>query len=300
MATAKPNKRKRKRKRKPLPRKSQRGTVRKISPSQLRKQLEKQKFQRKLVRQEKQAFKAKASFRVRKADKGKIIFIGTKGERDATRKGRKGYLIYVTKSGKKQLLKQKTRREPYKASTITDLNIPLKKKLRIAQKQFFKSRLVKTQSGREVVKAKGSFDITGAWDFSDSVVTKLAKPLRKALEAQRSRRSFLIRAMVLIELEYGSEKTYEINVPIDRSDNVAIKLAGVENFIRYKFYAYMARELAFDGYVTSGSSNHVARLKQNQGEERQNWTQDDGNKWRGNESQVVKIREIQWQILQAQ
>lgn len=271
----------------------------KLSRAAIRAILSSQKQARLLKRQEQRARAAVKSFRVTKADKGNLVFIGVKGQRNPQYKGRKGYLVHVTKTGKKRLVKQSKQALPFLPRKITDITVPFKKQFRQAQRQFSLSRLQKTASGKTIVRGSGKVATAGAWDFSDKTVAKIAKSLKKTIESQRSHRSFLVQAMVRVKRADGTETVYEVNVPIDKADHVAIRLAGLENFVRQKFYAYMARELAYDGLVSSGSANHVARLKDNQGLDKADWTQDDGQKWRGNESEVVHIVEIQWQILQA-
>lgn len=269
-----------------------------LSGKSIAAKLSKQKLAKVQQRQQFRAEKAKKGFRPTKAERGQFVFIGRNGKRNPTGKGRKGFLVYVTKSGKKQLIRAKGQKD-YRPRTISSYNIPFVKKFKTAEKDFMLARLEKTSEGSRVVRGRGKVSVSGAWDFSDKVISSIAGKVRKTIEGQRSRRSFLIRANVLVEKSDGSTKVYEVIVPIDRADNVAIKLAGVEAFIRQKFYAFMARELAYDGIVTSGSANHIRRLKQNQGLPQEEWTQRDGNKWRGNESEIVKIRQIEWEVLQS-
>lgn len=270
-----------------------------LTRKQIQALLQSQKLQRQLKRQETRAQAAKKAFRVRKSDRGQLVFIGVKGTRNPQDKGRKGYLIHVTKSGKKRLIKQGNQKFPFLPRKLTDVVVPFKKSFRQAQKKFQLAQLEKTAAGKVVDRGSGKVDISGAWDFSDSVVAKLAGSIKKTIERQRSRRSFLIKALVLVEKSDGSSRVYEVNVPIDRADHTAIRLAGIHNFVRQKFYAYMARELAYDGLVSSGSANHIRRLGINKGKKKSEWEQKDGEKWRANESEIVKIKQIEWQILQA-
>lgn len=250
-------------------------------------------------RQHETANAAKRKFRLRKSDRGKLVFIGVSGQRSPELKGRKGFLIYVTKTGKKQLVTEKRSIAPHKPRKLGEINIPQIKKFRKAAKDFVHARLEKTGTGKAVVKGSGVVEPNRVWDFSDKVVDSIAKSLKKTISGQRSHRSFLVKAIVFAKLADGSTRSWEVNVPIARADHAAIKLGGLKNFVRQKFYAFMARELAFDGFVTSGSANHIRRLKQNKGLPKEKWTQTDGEMWRGNEAQVIQIQSIEWQILQA-
>lgn len=276
-------------------------TSRKLSPAQLKKLLLEREERKRLKRQEERAHAAVKKFRVRKADRGSMVFIGTGGQRNPSKKGRRGFLVYVTRTGKKRLLKQPGN-EPYRARTITDIQAPFKggKKFRLATEQFKKSRLIKTSEGGYVERGKGSLKTSNTqWDFTDKEVKKISNSLSKAFKSVRSHRTFLVQAKILAYDSDGEEHVFEINVPIDRADNIAIKLAGLQNFVRQKFYAELSAQLHYAGYVTSGSANHVRRLKQNTGKDRSEWKLDNGLKWRGNEDTVVKIRTISWRILQA-
>lgn len=69
--------------------------------------------------------------------------------------------------------------------------------------------------------------------------------------------------------------------------------------MRQKFYSFMARELAFAGYVSNGSANHIRRLSDNQSRERDEWKDRRGEPWSGRNKQQVEIIKIEWQIEQA-
>ncbi len=281
--------------RKPGASRKRAGAVRQFTRKQLQKRLLRQKSDAKLAAQKGRAFQAVKSFRVRKADRGKFISVTGTGKRGANLKGRKGYLVYVSKAGKKSLANHS---KDYKPRKMTDISAPLWRNYKAAQ-EFETAKLEKTASGKSVVKGRGSVEVSGANDFSDSVVAKIAKSLKKTIEGQASHRSFLISANVLVVLPDGTNRVYSFVVPIAKADHISIKLGGLINFVRHKFYAFMAREMAFDGYVTAGSANHVRRLKENKGKDVGEFTTRDGNMWRGNESEIIHIKQIEWQIEQA-
>lgn len=261
--------------------------------------LVRQKQREKLDRQRRRAEAVIRSFRVKKADKGKYHFIGTDGKRGASNKGRAGYMMYVTKGGKKKPVKNFRSKEPFRPVKVTNFKLKHSRTLKTPQKEFTKSQLELTTTGNSVNRGGGSVDVSGTYDFSDKVVRKIAKSIQTVINRQQSRRSFIIQANVLVELPDGRSKVYEVLIPIAKQDRDFIELAGVNNFVQRKFYAYMARQIAYDGYVTSGSANHIRRLGTNQGEEKENWKQDDGETWRGNESEIVKIKRIEWKMYQA-
>lgn len=263
--------------------------------------LAKQRQQRREALQRKKAVVARKAFKVRKGDKGKLILVGVKGQRNPQSKGRKGYLVYVTKTGKKRLIRQP--KNGFKPSKLKQVEVPIRRNLKTAVKDWQKRRRETVGKGRAkrpvAVQRSQSVKTGGAYDFNDKIVGKLARSFKKALESRASHRDFIISANVTVTLPDGSSKTYSFQVPLQRGDHRAIKLAGVKAFVERKFYAFLARELAFDGYVTAGSANHVRRLAENQYQDSEDWIQDDGEAWRGIGMDVVTIEEIEWQIEQA-
>jgi hypothetical protein len=261
--------------------------------------LQRQKLQAKLERQQKRAQAAIKSFRVKKSDFGKYHFITTKGGRGAANKGRAGYMVYVTKGGKKKPVKNFRSKEPFRPTKVTNFKFKKSKVFRTPQKNFEQAQLELTRAGDAVNRGSGKVNISGVYDFSDSVVRKIARGIQTVINRQQSRRSFLLDCNVLVELPDGTTQVIHVRVPIAKQERVEIQLAGLFNFVKRKFYAYMARELAYVGFVSSGSANHVRRLAVNKGKSKARWEQGDGQRWRGNESQIVKIRRIEWRMYQA-
>lgn len=284
-------------------RKSAPISIRKPSPKLLRRALARQKEAGRIERQKGRAQAAIRHFRPRKADRGKFVLLTTRGNRGAAAKGRKGYLAYVSKAGKKSLMRVT---KDYKPRKSTDIQAPLWRAPRAA-KEFETAKLEHTGAGRSVVKGRGSVKVSGAFDFSDKVVGHIARSLKTTIERQASHRSYLINANVLAELPDGSTQVFSFAVPIAKADNIQIELEGLENFVRQKFYKFLATELSMAGYVTSGSANHVRRLSVNKGKPRDQWQavyrDAKGRSYLGEWKQMYKpevsIRLIEWQIEQA-
>lgn len=254
----------------------------------------KERAQYKLARQ------SVGTYKVRKADKGKLIMVGAGGNKDPQARGKKGYAVYVTTTGKKRLLRIPAK-EPFKARklrTIAD-KLPIRRNLRRKIEAFQKKRLVTTAAGKGAIRGRSEIKLGGAWDFNNKAVTKLAKNLQKVVRAQRAFRVFNIHAYALIKLPGGGTESIEINVPIEKGDKDAIDLAGMENFIRQKFYAFLARQLAFHGLVSAGSANHIRSLAANQGMEKEEWVDKRGQPWAGADLEIVHILSLNWEIEQA-
>jgi hypothetical protein len=232
-----------------------RDLVRTMTRAEISRRFAQQKEAARLVNQRKRAKAARVAYKPRKADYGKLIMVGVKGQRDPGKKGRKGFPVYVTRTGKKWLIKQK-HDDPYAPRKLTDLALPIRRNLQRAEKEFQRRRLVEVTRGK-AVKSRGNIKTGGAHDFSQKVVKKLAKALHKTMVGQESHRTFLLTANLIVRGPDGKQDFVQVAVPIDRADHVAIKLAGIDNFIGQKFYAFMAQQLAYLGYITAGSANHI-------------------------------------------
>lgn len=269
-----------------------------MRPETIRRKLQAQKEKRQLAREQSRASKARDSFRPRKADRGHLVLVHASGKRDPQKRGKAGYLIYVTKTGKKRVIRDY--KVGFKARKLKDLNPPDRPNLRRAIKEFQEARLEKLASGKAVVRRQGGFEVSspGGNDFTGKTSKRLSKEIKRALEEQASHRTFLIQLNVLVELGDGSTQVITVDVPIDRPDHIAIEAEGIENFVRRKLYRYLAVQLAYVGYVTSGSANHVRRQEQNEGKEQEQWTINH-KPWAGAEKEIVHIKRIDWQIQQS-
>lgn len=246
------------------------------------------------------ALQALKNFKPAKSDKGKIVFVGTKGSRNPhwKSKSRKGYIVYVDKNGKKQLLKQP--KTGYAATAHKNVQVKVTKKTRTAAKEFQQRRRTLTKEGKPIVRGKGEVT-TGAKgnDFNDKAVNKMAASIKKAVESQAGQRVFIVSAKAFITLPDGTSKVIDISVDIAKADHISIKLAGMKNFVRQKFYAFMARELGYLGFVTSGSDNHIRQLKENKGRTRDKWTKG-GQAWEGRYKEIVRLEALEWKIEKAE
>lgn len=276
-----------------------------MSPKQIRAQFAKQKAQGALQRTKEKAVYAITHYKPKKTDYGKLVMVAIKGGRNPQAKGRKGYLAYVSKGGKVSFVKQ-SKGNAYSARKITDITIPYQRRFKNKLKQFQAARLEVVGKGRSVIKGSGTLsDFRRGSDFSDSVVTKLTGAVSKALSGQASHRNFLVEVMLLVELPGSEQKVYSFAVPIERPDHIAIQVGGVENWVRKKFYAEMANQLRFDGFITSGSANHIKRITGERVINPSIW--DDYNSGQGRTGMnwgkgslgVVKIITMEYQIKQS-
>lgn len=265
---------------------------------------------------------ARDKFRPRKADRGRIVFVGVKGQRDARAKGRKGYPVYVSKTGRKQLVylrdRSTGRRVVPRPRKLASVKLPLAGRLSKKAAAFQGERrifvtavakplkpgqlpkppkkvpLIKRSGGARARHARGLRFAAGS-----RAVEKMARDIRGAIEGQAGHRQFLIRVEVLLRLPDGSTERVEVFVDIAKADHIAIAKGGIRNFVLQKFYYAFARALEAHGLVTRGSANHIRRLKVNQGrEEDEDLLTASGQPWTGNDLQVCDILSMHWEVEQ--
>lgn len=246
------------------------------------------------AKQAKEAAKAAVKkFKPKRADRGKIIFLGK----------RKGYAVYVTSTGKKWLLKSPTDK-PYQTQRKRDIELPLRKNLRKKIAEFQKRRLVETRRGKSLLRGSGKASGRGRADFKESVVNKIAKSLKQTIEGQASHRTFLIEVNLLLRHSDGGKSATSFSVPIDKADHISIRLGGLKNFVSQKFYAYLARALQYMGFISAGSAAHIKRVTGKKVTEAiwEQYHSDAGHSvpgWSAPRFEVVTIEQIEWRILQA-
>jgi hypothetical protein len=277
-----------------------------MSRAEFQKRLGKQRAGEKTARlnrlKRKAAVAARNKFKPRQGDRGKFVFVDTKGKANPQKKGRKGYAVYVTTTGKKWLQLEHKAKEPARARTRSKLLLPAGARLRKAKQKFTAARLVKVGQGKEerpLRKGFGTVNTGGTHDFNAGAVKRLAGQLRKYISNQASNRVYVVRFNALVKLPDGSTQAISGDVPIEYPDHAAISAIGVSAWVRHKFYAFMARELAYAGYVSAGSANHIRSLAVNQGKRRSQWKDSRGEPWAGRGKQQVEIQRIDWELEQA-
>ncbi len=251
-----------------------------------------------LKRRESNANRALAKFRPRKTDRNTLVFIGSNGGRDAAKKESKGYLVYITKTGAKELVKQydKTLRKRVipRALRLRDVepfdagNKRAAKKFVTYTKEVFKQSFSTYSAGQ--IRKGNNFDSTS------NLVDRLSGEIKSALESRRSRRTFQVTIKCLVEDRKGRSHVIETTCKISRQDHIAIKKAGVRNFVTKKIYAFLSQELAQRDLVSEGSARHIRQLKVNKGKSKKKWIDKQGFIWEGGDRETVKIKRTDYKI----
>lgn len=281
---------------------------RKVSPriSYTKKSLGKalQKQEKKLAEKIawRKAEQAVSHYRAKAKDRKQFVFINSAGKANPQLKGKPGYLVYVTGTGKKKLVTKKGKAP--ELEKISSLKLPQGRNRRKASKEFYSKRVL-VREGRTYSRGKGKVEISGrrknlGFGRKDETVKAMADSLAKAFKSQKSHRMFIITANVLVRLPNGKKVSFSFSVPIDKPDHISIDRGGLENFVRQKVYAFMAKELAYHGLVTAGSANHIRKLAGNKGMPKEYLSDKSGGRWHGADMDICKIVALEWRIEQAE
>lgn len=243
----------------------------------------------------------------KRKDGGRIVFVGLDGKRIVGRSNRRGYAVYVTRGGKKRLLKEYSRKTGAiitpKAKHLKNLDVtrsPSKRARKVFLTQFLtpsaRGEIAKTKKGlsRKAVRFSGEIKTAKFYENSDSVDI-IAKELAKASNKQISRKDFLVSIGVWLKDKEGTAHFVEINRRFARHDGQQVTAAECRAFLGREVYGHLANELQTRGLVLSGSAGHVRRLKENRGAERDEWTKD-GFLWQGHDSLDCHILKVEYRI----
>ena len=272
---------------------------------------EREALRRKFSNREKKFRDAVKSFRPKKSERGKIVFIGANGKRGAGKIGRKGYVIYVTKTGKKQGIRQRSKgkvaspiaRQLSSIDVSRVRNKTARKKFLTAQanavsrgtiEKIPEKRTLKNISEKTIPKKgtiyAGETKAKNFWTGS-SAVEILAKELQRCLNGQRSKKTFLVTIGLVVKTNDGTLRFFSTQQRINRQDIQKSHIDEMKQYFGLVIYAFLAKELAMSGLVMAGSARHISRLKSNKGKPRHKW-QKDGFLWQGhdmNDCEVVKV-----------
>ena len=247
-------------------------------------------------------------FKPRRADRGKILFIGPKGGRVPRHTSRKGYAIYVDGKGRKSLVRQRNRLTgrvermaiPRKLSAIDVTRVRNKR----AKRQFLQARLnpiaraALARKGRGIsqrgTRYGGKIETTKFYEKADSVEI-IAKALVAAVNGTRSKKDFLVTIGIALKDRDGKAHWVELQRRFSRQDKQKVLFEEAQQFLGREVYAFLARELAMRDLVLAGSARHIARLKDNRGQPRDEWRKD-GFLWQGHDMQDVEIERIEYRF----
>ena len=261
---------------------------------------------------------AVSKFRPRKKDFGKIVMIGVKGARDADKRGRRGFAVYVNTKGRKIPVRQRSRatgkleKAPH-ARKLSSVDITRVRSKR-AKRDFLQTKMnpvaagiFRTHKGTRHLKPGEKGDLPSRAtryagrldakrvDIASRAVTLLSRELVKAVRGTRSKRDFLVTIGIACKTRGGERFWIETQQRFSRMDGQPVTLAECRGFFGFTIYGFLARALGERGLVMGGSARHVARLSENEGIERGDWRQD-GFLWKGNSREDVSVSAVEYRI----
>lgn len=282
------------------------------------------KFRKKLSRQHALASAARDRFRPRKAERGGIVMVGRDGKRLPPGSKRKGIPVRVYRTGRKVLFVRRQVKNPYALRPADNIKFPSGKNFRKVVKEFQIKRL-KQVGGTKLIRAskarkleaseaeklainKGEKVTPGEFSerihpkrgkaFDERMVSALAKSIKRAVGTQKRKAVYLITALAEVDGEFGRD-VVQIQFSLGRSEQFFFSQSP-KHFIKNAFYAVFAQELAYLGYITSGSANHIRRVT---GKEvtLDVWEDYHNRKgramtWQGEDFNVVDLISLEWKI----
>lgn len=291
----------------------------------LREREAKEALSRKFNRQRKQARAIRDAFKPRKADLGRVVLVGRNGKVLPPRSKRKAIPVYVTTTGKKRLYVRTQIKNPYALRTPDNVKLSAAKNMRLKTKAFEVRRLKEVGRGKiirasrarkgsasnaeKLAKGRGVKVTPGEYSesvapkrgtaFSDVVVNKLAESLGRAMKTHQTKQVYLVTALAEIDGEFGRD-VVQTTFSLGRSEQYFFS-ESPRSFVRNAFYASFAQQLAFAGYVVSGSANHIRRATGENVVTREVWEQYHQEKgrdmtWQGAEFNVVDLVSLEWKI----
>lgn len=234
--------------------------------------------------------------RVKKADRGKLLFISVNGKRNPHHKKitRKGYLVYVTKNGTKKLVKQN--KYGYKATSFPNLRLPLnphlakqREKILLARRKLnLKKRVLRPKAHGTIIPD----DPKHSW--ASDVVEKFFGVVEDYLETQRTEKTFLLSIAIK-----AREIPQILTVVIDVDGHDFERLETYEDqadWLMRTFWADISSKLASYGFVSSGSAAHIKALRRNHGKPMDQWEVKDGGLWDRRHKDIITIEAFEWKI----
>lgn len=249
------------------------------------------------------------NFRPRKSDRGRIIFIGSRGGRLPPGSARRGYAVYINTKGRKSVIRQLSKT----AGRVEKTAIPRKltgidvSRLRAkrAKQRFLTARLNPVaraelrKKGRKGVASRGTRYagniVTDKFYENSDSVTVLSKELVRAVNSTRSKKDFLVTIGISVKDGEGRFHWIELSRRFSRQDRQKADVSEVRQYFGKEIYAFLARELADRDLVLSGSARHIGRLKENRGRKRDSWTKD-GFLWQGHDMNDVTIDKLEYRF----
>lgn len=286
---------------------------------------EREKLSRKFGVQRKIARLIRDKFKPRKADRGEIILVGRDGKRLKAGSKKVSIPVYVARTGRKRLYVRTQIKNPFALRPADNIKLSSAKNLRQVTKRFEVRRLKEVGRGKLIRASKARKKVASPTElaarkkgvklkpgeysesyapkrgkaFDQKMVETLAQSIGRALRSQASKQVYLITALAAIDGQYGKD-VVQITFSLGRSEQYFFK-ESPRSFVRNAFYASFAQQLAFLGYVTSGSANHIRKVTGESTVTQQVWEDYHGEKgrnmaWTGQDFNIVDLTSLEWKI----
>ena len=272
------------------------------------------------------AERAVNNFRPRRAEWGKAVFVDGKGKRLSFNSERRGFLVYVKKTGRKTFVRNfreksvgfgkysRYRLERYpvarKLRSIDIGNVKSKRarakflevfKNPVARGRFVPSKVVSARRKAGNVFDLAKADLSGRIDTrridgGSIAVDELADKFYEFIQRKKSKIDYLVAVGISVTKPDGGKFWASTEIRFARRDSQKITLAEVHALFSKTVYAFLARELDAQGLVLAGSAKHIAALPVNKGKREKSWKRGDGDLWTGRGKERVTIDHAEYRI----
>lgn len=234
-------------------------------------------------------------FRPTKKDRQSFILVDEKGKRIDKKSRKKGWMVYVDGKGKKKIIRDDNDKG--------DKNEPITPRRASNWHLFRSGKKVAIQKYYVDTKCFGIKDINGPWRDDDGGIDwtgaaqRMGSELEKRVGEFKNKGTFRLDVSVILTGPDGTVESPNISVAFGQRAMQEIKSKGYVAFCKNKIYHFLSDWWISHGYVTIGSTEWIAGLKDNEDvEDPAEYVDQYGKPWRGRNLEQVSLDKISMRI----
>ena len=228
------------------------------------------------------AIKAVTRFKAKKADKGKFVFVNSKGKKiDPKLRRSKGIFVYVDGKGRTTPI-HAFYRKPIVLALPADYDLS-----RTRHKRALRD--YRTENRPQITRYKDRHFMLSAKDRKRGGLDYRRITDRIAQDIEPNHGSiYQVSLAVIVSMPGGKLETYKFEQRIRGGTH--------RDVVFRRFYAQLAEMLKREELVTGGSAFHIRHLAANRGMTREEWTDRRGELWEKADFDTVKIKSASYEI----
>ena len=243
--------------------------------------------------------RAVAKFKPKKSELGTVVFLSARPPKGRSQRlerssRRKGYAVYITKSGKVEPLRERKGDPPVprKRASVDPAKFRRKAAREAGQKAAFASISSRRALGRTLTPQGNRTSVDWL-----RVEAQLAGAMSLGMRTEKRAHTQVVRHQVVVRTKDGAMRTFTATTNLHVSDQQAQmdpgpQWSGFSGKIN-EAYSLIAEQLKAANMVSQGSADYISELDINEGvDDQQMWLGEDGSRWEKNECDVVDI--VSW------